>query len=149
MNPSAFDPSHFSQQTFEGELDTKPMQVPTAEYVALLKAPEFRQTQGKKDPSKWYTWCDINMELQLPPEIAETLNRTIAPVRHSFALDLTESGNLDMRKGANWRLGQILAACKLNTPWSFSDIGGKLVKVKIKGGEGDAYSEVEAIGVAD
>lgn len=144
---SAFDPTAFVGQQFSEELDTRPAQIPSGEYTAICKAPEFRQSQGKKDPSKWYTWCDVQMELQIPPEIASQLGRQTSNVRYSFALDLNEQGRLDMRKGQNWRLGQLLAACRIGTPWSFDDIGGKLVRVKVKApATDDGFSEIESIG---
>jgi hypothetical protein len=146
---SAFDPSAFTGQQFSDELDTRPAQVPSGEYVAICKQPEFRQSQGKKDPSKWYTWCDINMELQLPPDIAQQLGRTVSNVRYSFALDLNEQGHIDTRKGQNWRLGQILAACRISPPWGFDDIAGKMIKVKVKApATDDGFSEIESIGQA-
>jgi hypothetical protein len=70
-------------------------------------------------------------------------------VPQDVMLDLTDSGQLDMAKGRNVRLGRLREALDLNAPgrpFSFAMIQGRMAKVKVGhrvDGE-DIYAEVRA-----
>jgi hypothetical protein len=97
-----------------------------------------------------YTFLELPIEIQVPPEMQEEMLRKTVKLTHSISLEITAEGNLDMRKGANWRLGQLIEALGLRSPWSPSDMGGKLVKVAVKHEmyENEPQARIDSIGKA-
>jgi hypothetical protein len=155
---TTFDPNAFMQQSVEGEMSTQRVPVPVGEYLAAIgtdeKAVVFRQAQGKKDPSKYYTFLDITFTI-LDPNLAAELGKDTVTCRWSTIIDLTPSGSISSADGANIGLGRLRAALGQNVPgkaWSPAHLlGAGPCKVKIKHRiDGDStYDEVESIGIAD
>src|SRR5580765_4300680 len=119
-----FDENSFLDQPITGESSTqfKLLPVEANPYTAIIKkdSVKFRQTQGKQDPTKTYFWLDMELDMQLPPQVAEELNRQTSNLRYSVGLDVTDSG-LDMAEGRNVQLGRLRRAVDQNhadRPWN-------------------------------
>lgn len=133
---------------------TQIIPVPVGEWPAVIgENLEFRQAQGKKDPSKYYTFMDCSMLVD-SSEVRETTKREKPTVRFSCILDLTADGKgLDMGEGKNIQLNRLRDCVGQNTPgqpWSPSMLIGKVLKVKVghrpsETNPEDKFAEVEAV----
>lgn len=147
----------FSEQDFlhspvEGANSTQRLTLPIEgnPYIGVIKKLESRQSPGKKDPSKTYTFLDAQIDLELPQAIQAQMKRDSASVRYSMMLDLTDNGSLDMTEGANVNLGRLRKAVGQNDdtkPWKPMDLVGAPLKVTVThrvDGE-DTYTEVKSV----
>lgn len=109
---------------------------PPGEYVGIISDKlEFRQSAGRKDPSKMYTFLDASIEID-DARAREVTGRDKVSVRYSCLVDLSADGRgLDMSKGKNIGLNRLREAVGQNTPgrpWSPSMLIGQAVKAKVK-----------------
>lgn len=109
---------------------------PPGDYVGIISDKlEFRQSQGKKDPSKTYTFLDTLIKID-DARAREVTGRDNLAVRYSCSIDLTEDGRgLDMSKGKNIGLNRLREAVGQNhggRPWSPQMLVGQALKVKVE-----------------
>ena len=128
---TTFDPEVFLAQQHTGSLDTRVPPLPEAEYPALIDNVELREVNFR-DGGKGLA---LNvMCLVEGPEVKEACGVPSKRVRYNFLLDLAPDGSLDMSNSKNLRLGRLREAIGQNTerPWSFLDLKGQPVKVRVK-----------------
>lgn len=149
-----FNPEDFKGSTTQEQGSTSVTPCPLGEWVAKIEKVDFRQSQGKKDPSQTYTFADITYEVD-NDEVRRTCDREKVTVRQSLIVDVTPDGKgLDMAKGKNVGLNRVRDAVGQNVagqPWAPSMLEGKVCKVKVKHrpDENDPtiqYAEVAAVG---
>jgi hypothetical protein len=149
-----FDPSVFLQATMTESLVRRPPIPAGTVLQGTLGAPEMRQSQGKQDPSKTYTFLDIPVEIDLTsnPAIRQHVGQDKVQLRWSCGVDLGPSG-FDFSPGKNNGLRQLREALDLNKPgdnFSILMAQGRRVSVTIKNrpgapGTDEVYDEVGAI----
>ena len=150
-----FDESSFMDGEVDGESSTqyKVLPVENNPYTAVVKQgslkPRFN-VQGKKDPTKFYNWLDMQFTLILPPAVKDVMKRDDFDQRYSVGLELTPSGALDLSDGVNVDLGRLRKAVGQNNPgekWAPRMLEGKMLKVYIKHRkEGEnTYNEVDKL----
>lgn len=148
----SFDAASFLQSQVTGVNDTKVVPPPVGEFTAVIEKIDARQVQGKKDPSKVYTFLEVTWDID-DANVKALLSREKVTVRQSVSLDFNEQGGLDMGKGRNIGLGRLREATGLNAPgvpFSFDQLAGRLAKVRIKHrveGE-DTFAEVDGVAKA-
>lgn len=146
MSTSIFDPSSILDANTT-EAATKRPPIPAGTILkGIISDITVRQSQGKKDPSKTYTFMDIKIVCPLevegyPPEVTLT---------HGISLDLGLTGNLDWSAGKNGQLKKYRDALDMNTPGvNFAPrqlIGRQIgVKVKHETYEGEIYDRVDSV----
>jgi hypothetical protein len=142
-----FDPNSFLAQTFEGANDTSITPCPEGEFLAVADKVDMKQWSSK-DGSKSGLKLTVLWDIQ-DDAVKAHCGRESVKVPQDVMLDLTDSGQLDMAKGRNVRLGRLREALDLNAPgrpFSFAMIQGRMAKVKVGhrvDGE-DIYAEVRA-----
>lgn len=146
-----FNEADFLSASTTAASSTKRAALPTdIWYQAKIVKLGARQTQGKQDPSKVYTWLDVTFELSLPPTVAEQQKRDKAQIRYGISIDLDAAGNIDDSPNANIQLGRLRKACGQNDPdveWRPEMLGGTMCKVQLKhrvDGE-DIYEDVRSV----
>lgn len=151
---SMFNPEDFKGATTTEQGSTSVVPAPVGEWVAKIDKVDFRQNQGKKDPSQTYTFADITYEID-NDEVRRICDRDKVTVRQSIICDLTADGKgFDMAKGKNVGLNKVRDAVGQNQPgqpWAPSMLEGKILKVKVKhrSDENDPtiqYGEVASVG---
>lgn len=134
--PSSFDPAAFGAGSFEGQGDTRRLQIEAKEYSAFIVGPF---NEDKKTRIRTTDKGHIIFEVVWQPEDPEQQQRLkvekLPTVRQSIFLDLTEAGGLDMGPFKNADLNKLREVFNLNQPgvkWSFSDFVGKPAKIKVE-----------------
>lgn len=149
-----FDVNAFLNETIDGELDTKIIPIPEGEHMAQIgtgdKDVDVSRGISPKNNKPWMR-LDVRMKLT-DPNLAASLQREEVTARYSIMLDLNEAGKLDMRPQRNVNLGKLRDAVNQNRPgpWSFLNLKGNPIKVKIKQRKADdgsdtVYSDVVAV----
>lgn len=134
--PSTFDVGAFGAGSFEGEGDTRRLQIEAKEYSAMIEGP-FNQKgkTGLRQTDKGQLIFDVAWRPD-DPEQCKTLGVEQLPtVRQSIFLDLTPNGGLDMGPFKNAELNKLRALYGLNKPgvkWTFQDFIGKPGKIKVE-----------------
>lgn len=133
---SAFDPSAFLNQSTEQASTRRPPLTAGAEFIGILGAPEGRQVQGKKDPSKMYTFFDFPVQIDLTgyPEERQRLGMDRVNLRYSISLDTTDGRNIDWSPGHNTGLRYLRDATGMNEPGQPFHMGmlvGRPIRAKI------------------
>ena len=132
---SLFDPEAFLSTTTT-EANEKRPPLPVEEYLAVIGKPTARQSQGKKDPTKTYTFIDVPLTIEVPADLQGAMS--LPPnvkVTDSFILDLTDAGSLDMSPGKNGGMRRYREALGMNRPgeaFSLAQMEGNAVRVRIK-----------------
>jgi hypothetical protein len=150
---SVFDASSFMQNIVKAELATRFPVIPEGEYLAQVKKIDMRQVDFKKVEGS-----GIAIELQweiMDDGVREATKMDHPFCRQSWLLDLVKDSDppqLDLAEGRNIRLGQLLAACGLNSKkgWSIGMILNQTcgVRVKHRANEDDPeapFSEVSRV----
>ena len=131
---SNFDPQAFLSATMDQPLEKAPP-LPEGDYTAVVGKPEIRVNQGKKDPSKTYTFLDIPLALEVPADLQSSGIPPTRTLRHSIILDVNDNGALDMGPGRNSGLRILREALDMNRPgeaFSIAAIEGRPIKAKVK-----------------
>lgn len=143
MIPSTFNAEAFGMAQFEGENDTRFLQVDQKEYRAVILGPfgEERKTRLRTS-DKGFVMLEVVWAIEDPEQMAKLGVQKLPDMRQTIFLDLTPEGGLDMGPFKNASLGKLREALNLNNPgqrWSFNDFIGKpgLVKVEYKPNEKD------------
>jgi hypothetical protein len=112
MSLSAFDPDAFASASTNESNDTKFMNVPAGEYVAVIDKVEVRKTDGNEKNPDGSVVCDLTWAIDDAKLEAELGRRPT--VRQGIFLDVTPDGKLDFGKGKNVTLGKTREALGMN-----------------------------------
>lgn len=132
---SIFNPDFILQGQSSDAMSTRTIPLPADLYLAQIMELTPRNVQGVKDPTKFYQFLDVKLEIKLSPAAQAELGRETAIRNYSVSLDLTPQGNLDYGKGKNVGLGRLREAVGQNVPgqpWSPMMLKGQVIKVLIK-----------------
>lgn len=149
-----FNPDEFKGGTTTEAGSTTITPCPVGEWVGRIDKVDFRQSQGVKNPSETYTFCDLTYEVD-NDEVRKACDRDKVTVRQSIIVDVTPDGKgLDMAKGKNVGLNRVRDAVGQNIagqPWAPSMLEGKVLKVKVKhradpNDSSIQYAEVASVG---
>jgi hypothetical protein len=146
----SFDVNSFMDLTVTDANDTKRIPVPIGEYIGVTGDPEFKQWQGKADPTK------VGVKLTVPikfedPAIQSVTGLPQNTVTLEIMLDTLPSGGLDMGKGKNIGLGKLRDALGKNdpgAPFNFrNDISGRTLRCSVVHEEfnGDMFAKIKAV----
>jgi len=131
--PSTFDPAAFGSSSFEGEGDTRRLQIEAKEYPGIVQGP-WGEKSKIRTTDKGQVILDLMWQVD-DPEQCKKLNVERIPLqRQSIFLDLTPNGGLDMGPFKNSELNKLRTIWGLNkagVKWAFQDFIGKPGKVKI------------------
>lgn len=148
---SNFDPNAFLNLTITEANSTQSVPVPVGEYTAVIEKVEPRTWQSRDDASKSGVALDVFYSID-DSNVKALLGRDKITVKQGIMLDLTDGGGLDMGKGRNISLGRLRDATGLNVPgqpFSFAQLPGRAVRVRVKHRDGknpgEIYSEVEGV----
>lgn len=135
--PSGFNVEAFASGSFEGEGDTRRLQLPTdRDYRATIEGP-FGDERGTRifTSDKGAVALIVMWRLE-DPEIQSKFNLDRMPVkRQTIWLDLTPNGGLDMGPFKNPELNKLRDIFGLNrkgVEWRFADFVGKSAMVGLK-----------------
>src|SRR4051794_4734088 len=118
---SVFDATSFMQNVVKAELDTRFPVIPEGEYLAQVKKIDMRQVEFRKIQGSGVS-IDIQWEV-MDDGVRDATKMEHPFCRQSFLLDLVKDSappQLDLSEGRNIRLGQLLAACGLNSKKGWS-----------------------------
>lgn len=153
---TAFDPATFIDASINEPSVRRPPLPAGRDYTGTLGEPKPRPWQGVKDPTKSGMAVDIPVTIDLagvqnlPPGFEGLPSVTLTL---GIMLDTTEAGTVDNSPGKNGRLRQLREALNMNKPgepFSWRNVQGRMLKVKVKHREyqGDLYDEVDSIAKA-
>ena len=133
---TAFDPATFLNQSTEQASTRRTPLTAGSEFVGVLGTPAGRQVQGKKDPSKMYTFFDYPVEIDLAayPEEKQRVGMDKVTLRYSISLDVTSNGTIDWSPGHNTGLRYLREATGMNEAgqaFSMQMLTGRPIRVKI------------------
>lgn len=150
-----FDVNDFMNSATEAVLDTKFNQLDEGEYKAQIGTDE-KAIEIKSDVKDGKPWAQIAIKYEIvdPTGTIEAKLGRKPTIVHRFFLDLKDDGRPDYGPQRNVRLGQVLAACNLKTPWKPNDLKGKVLKIKVMKVKNDRdpsnpLAEVSMVGVAN
>lgn len=130
-----FDVDKFLSTETTAALSTERIPVPKGSYPGVIERIEFREHQGRDDPTKTYVFIDITWVLQASEALKREIGRDKVTVRQSFGIDLNEQGTgMDFSKGKNIALGRLREAVNQNKdglPWSPSQLVGAAAMVNV------------------
>ena len=151
---STFDPAVFLNQQFDQANDTRVIPCPAGETLGLADKVEIVPWTSR-DQTKSGLKARVLWDVQ-DDAIRTVCGRDKVLVPQDIMLDLTESGDLDMGKGKNVRLGRLREALGLNQPgqpFAFGMIQGQLGKINVKHRPGDdpedIFAEVDRVAKPD
>lgn len=138
-----FNEEDFMNSSYSDATSTKRPILPARKFQGQITELKPRQSQGKKDPSKVYTFLDVKLKVQLPPDVQAEIGANSADWTWTtgISLDLDSSGKIDMRDGRNIQLGQLREAAGQNnpgSPWKMSDLLGAFVAFEVKHQQDDS-----------
>lgn len=150
-----FDEQSFLTSTISESFDTKRIPIPAGDYIAVIKEIKPRiNVQGKKDPSKFYSFLDYELEIQLTADAQAQMATDQSSIKRSYSvsIEFDESGTrLASGKGKNVPLGKFREALGQNDsgkPWSPRDPIGKMITAKVTHrttDQGEAVDQIDAI----
>lgn len=127
-----FDPATLLNTEILGANATEIMPCPVGDWEAILykvSLTPWRSNDGSKSGGKLVNEWHIQ-----DPSVKELLSRDVVIVRQDIMLDLTATGGLDMGKGMNVSLGRLREALGMNDPnrpFRFSDLEGRMARVRV------------------
>lgn len=134
--PSSFDPAAFGGSSFEGQGDTRRLQIEAKEYPAFIVGPfgEDRKTRiAVSDKGS------IQLVVVWQPDDGEQCRKLniekLPTISQRIFLDVTEGGGLDMGPFKNAELNKLREVFGMNAPgvkWSFADFCGKSATIKVE-----------------
>jgi hypothetical protein len=152
---STFDPNQFLTATTTEAATRRPPLTAGSDFIGTLGAPIARPVQGKKDPSKSYTFIDfpVAVDLTAAPAERERIGQDTVNLRYSVSLDITDGGAIDWAPGRNRGLGMLREATGLNQPgkaFSIAQLEGRMIRVKISHreypeGSGEVVDQIASV----
>ena len=130
---SNFDPNLFLDASTT-EAATKRPELPVQDYPATVEDITFRVSQGKKDPSKTYTFMDIKFKIEVPSHLVSKGIPEVVVITGGVGVDTVGSA-LDWSPGKNRQLARYREALDMNKPgvaFSPRAMIGRQIKVRIK-----------------
>jgi hypothetical protein len=133
---SAFNPDTFLDQSTDQAGSRRPPIASGVEFLGEITSVSARNVEGKKNPGEVYTFCDIQIRLDLttvPTEVARVGVEKVV-LKHGGSIDYTPSGALDWNPGKNRFLTAYREALRLNEPGqTFSPrmLIGRIVRAKV------------------
>jgi hypothetical protein len=150
MSESQFDPSLLLDAT-TSEASTRRPPIPAGtELIGIIEEINPRVVQGKKDPSKSYTFVDVKIRVSVPHELQAHGQPAEVVFVDGISLDTTAHGGFDMAPGKNGKLRRYRDSLDMNTPgvpFSLRNMIGRQIRVKIKheAYEGEMYDRVDNV----
>lgn len=149
---SKFDPSSLLDITTNDALTRRPPLPAGLELIGEIGEPKPRQSPGKQDPTKVYTFLDIpiTVDLSSDPKLMEEQGTDKVTLTYGISLDINEAGNIDSSPGKNGRLRQLRDALGLNDPgksFNLRMLQGRQIRVVIshRTYENELYDEIKSI----
>lgn len=133
-----FNVAEFMNETIDAQFDTKRILIPEGEHLAMIGTGDKDVDLTHGVSTKGATpkpWLRLDMMLDFTdPNLAQQLMRDQVRGRYSIMLDLNEAGKLDTRPQRNINLGKLRDAVNQNRPgpWSWNQLKGQPLKVKVK-----------------
>ncbi len=133
---SVFDPKQFLDATTTEAATRRPPLTAGQDYLGTLGEPKARNVQGKKDPSKSYTFLDfpVTIDLTLDPKEQKRVGQDTVNLVYGVSLDTNDTG-IDWSPGKNTGLRLMREALDMNKPgeaFSIRNMQGRQIRVKIK-----------------
>lgn len=139
MDQNTFNPELFLNSTVEEANSTEYVLVPMGEYVGIIEPissdnfKSFDIKRGENAGKKAYR-LDLKIAIQDDTgQLKELLGRAPS-VTAGIMLDVKADGSLEFGKGRNVALGRLREAVNQNAtgkPWSFGNLAGQPVKIKV------------------
>jgi hypothetical protein len=131
-----FNAQQFLQTAVNEANSTRLKPAPAGEYIGIIQPIVEDSFKSGTSPKTNEVWArlDLKVEVSGDPRIKEACGLPSKAIRAGIMLDLTDAGGLDMSEGSNITLGRLREATGLNRPgqpFSFNDLGGKLVKISV------------------
>lgn len=131
-----FDAASFLNATIDQVNATEIKPAPEGEYVGQIQpvTSESFKSGTTKDGNAWAR-IDLQVVVENNPTIKAATGLDKKTIRAGVMLDLTPSGGLDFSDGRNITLGRLRKAVGLNNPgqpFSFQQLGGRMVKINVK-----------------
>lgn len=148
-----FDPDKFMDQPAEAG-STQVKALPAGEYMGMIEAvANPRVITGQRGDS---IVLDITFKLMdVPPNVAASVGRSVFTVRQGYFLDVTPNGGLDMSEGKNVALNRLRAALSQNaagwTPRKLQGAGPVKLIVGVRPDKNNPdvqFNEVKGVGKA-
>lgn len=134
--PQGFNVEAFSGGSFEGQGDTRRLQVDEKEYNAVIVGPFGEDGKTRLQPTDKGRLMFVVVWQLDDEEQRQRLGLEKMPTKsQNVFLDLTPNGNLDMGAFKNAELNKLREAFSMNQPgvqWKFADFIGKVAVVKIE-----------------
>lgn len=133
---SNFDPNLFLDQTTEQAAEKRPP-LPVGDYTGVIKSVDVKPWVGKQDPTKAGMSAFFKIDVEIPPEVQESLglDKSTLTLSDSAILDILEDGkSLDWSKGKNGGLRRYREALGMNEqgrPFSIRAMVGRPLRVKV------------------
>ncbi len=150
---SIFDASTLLDATTTDALTRRPALPAGTELLGTIMEPKPRQSQGKTDPTKVYTFLDIPIELDLtvrPDLMKQQGDLDKVTLTYGIGIDLNEAGAIDTAPGKNGRLRQLRDALGLNDPgksFNLRMLQGRQIRVVIshRTNDGEIYDQIDKV----
>ena len=135
MNDSIFDPQAMLDMTLDSPTEKRPP-LPVGDYTAVIGDINARKWQGKQDPSKSGIAWDVQLTVQIPFEVQQSLGVEVNELKlsDSIMLDMLPNGSIDNSVGKNSRLRMYREAVDMNKPgdsFSARKMTGQVILVRI------------------
>lgn len=134
--PSGFNLDAFASGSFEGEGDTRRLQIETKEYNAVVAGPFGEEGKTRlQQTEKGGLMLVIVWQLDDEEQRQKLQLEKMPTRRQSIFLDLTPNGALDMGPYKNADLNRLRDVFGLNVPgkqWRFQDFVGQPARIKIE-----------------
>ena len=138
----SIDKEQFLNRPIEGPISSSFVAVPEGEYLSKVIENGVSAPEDKLGANGWSCWLDITWgivdEEKLPGVIEET-GKEKPTIRQRLFLDVLRDENdkvtaLDMGKGKNVPLGQVLEAVGLDGAkkrWTWKHLEGQIARIKV------------------
>lgn len=157
MNAQTFNPEMFLNMSTNEANSTELLQVPEGEYTAVTQGigpDSFKRFPIKQGARIGQDFIRLDVSWVINDEggkLKDYLGRE-PKINQGIGLDVNPDGTLEMGKGKNVALGQLREALGQNQagrPWSMSQLGGQVAKIKVKhrldAATGRTYVDVGAV----
>lgn len=154
-----FNVDDFLNSSNEAVLDTKVILHPEGEFKGSIGTEDnsikIKPGESTDKTGNLRPWANFSVVLEtedITGEIEQKLFRK-PRMTYSFFLDIDDAGKLDVSKQKNIRLGALMAAAGLKSPWRPTDLKGKRISYKVAHvksdmNPGEKRAEVVAVGIA-